>query len=211
MSEVSKVTFPRREAAKARTRLRIENAARHLFITHGYSDATMAAIADAADVHITTLFTHFASKRDLAEAIAVSAGKRFAEIATEQRDLGVPVLRFWRHQVLNIARAYERDGSGQISFSRALAAEPELLPVWSAQQQLQVDLMTDYIAQELGDHHDAATDGRAQMAAAMLVAGGRMAFDRWIAQGREGDLVKENERLLDAAESILASGFPLAR
>jgi AcrR family transcriptional regulator len=209
MSKTSKVTFPRREAAKARTRSRIENAARHLFISHGYSDATMAAIAEAADVHITTLFTHFASKRDLAEAIAISAGERFAEIATEQRDLGVPVLRFWRHQVLNIARAYERDGSGQISFGRALAEEPDLLPVWSAQQQLQVDLMTDYIVHELGEGHDGAKDGRAQMVAAMLVAGGRMAFDRWIAQGREGDLVVENERLLDAAESILKSGFDL--
>lgn len=209
MRETSKVTFPRREAAKARTRLRIENAARHLFITHGYSDATMAAIADAADVHITTLFTHFASKRDLAEAIAISAGDRFAEIATEQRDLGVPVLRFWRHQVLNVAQAYERDGSGQISFGRALAEEPDLLTVWSAQHQLQVDVLTDYITHEVGDSDNVDADGRAQMVAAMLVAGGRMAFDRWIADGRGGDLVQENERLLDAAEAILASGFVL--
>lgn len=211
MSGTTKISFPRREAAKARTRLRIENAARHLFITHGYSDATMAAIAEAADVHITTLFTHFASKRDLAEAIAVSAGKKFAEIAAEQLALGVPVLRFWRHQVLNIARAYERDSSGQINLSRALADEPDLLPVWSAQQQLQVDVLTDYIASELGADHDGASDGRAQMVAAMLVAGGRMAFDHWIAQGRDGDLLRENERLLDAAEALLQSGFPLQR
>lgn len=209
MSEASKVSFPRRTAAKARTRQRIEEAARRLFVTLGYGDATMAAIAEAADIHITTLFTHFASKRELAAAIAVRAGERFEEIVTMQRAQGVPVLAFWRNQVARIAHAYERDGDGQINLGRALAGEPELLPVWYGHQRLQIDLMTDYIADELGI--DAAKDGRAQMAAAMLVAGGRMAFDSWVESGGAGDLVAENERLLDAAEALLAGGLPLIR
>ncbi|MCW0199213.1 TetR/AcrR family transcriptional regulator [Sphingopyxis sp.] len=209
MSEASKVSFPRRTAAKARTRQRIEEAARRLFVTLGYGDATMAAIAEAADIHITTLFTHFASKRELAAAIAVRAGERFEEIVTMQRAQGVPVLAFWRNQVARIAHAYERDGDGQINLGRALAGEPELLPVWYGHQRLQIDLMTDYIADELGI--DAAKDRRAQMAAAMLVAGGRMAFDSWMESGGAGDLVAENERLLDAAEALLAGGLPLIR
>lgn len=209
MSEASKVSFPRRTAAKARTRQRIEEAARRLFVTLGYGDATMAAIADAADIHITTLFTHFASKRDLAAAIAVRAGERFEEVVTMQRAQGVPVLAFWRNQVARIAHAYERDGDGQINLGRALAGEPELLPVWYGHQRLQIELMTDYIADELGI--DPAKDRRAQMAAAMLVAGGRMAFDSWMESGRAGDLVAENERLLDAAEALLAGGLPLLR
>lgn len=209
MSEASKVSFPRRTAAKARTRQRIEEAARRLFVTLGYGDATMAAIADAADIHITTLFTHFASKRDLAAAIAVRAGERFEEVVTMQRAQGVPVLSFWRNQVVRIAHAYERDGDGQINLGRALAGEPELLPVWYGHQRLQIELMTDYIAAELGI--DPAKDRRAQMAAAMLVAGGRMAFDSWMESGRAGDLVAENERLLDAAEAVLAGGLPLIR
>ncbi|HEX2814390.1 MAG TPA: TetR/AcrR family transcriptional regulator [Sphingopyxis sp.] len=209
MSEASKVSFPRRTAAKARTRQRIEEAARRLFVTLGYGDATMAAIAEAADIHITTLFTHFASKRELAAAIAVRAGERFEEIVAMQRAQGVPVLAFWRNQVARIAHAYERDGDGQINLGRALAGEPELLPVWYGHQRLQIDLMTDYIADELGI--DATKDGRAQMAAAMLVAGGRMAFDSWMESGGAGDLVAENERLLDAAEALLAGGLPLIR
>ena len=209
MSEASKVSFPRRTAAKARTRQRIEEAARRLFVTLGYGDATMAAIADAADIHITTLFTHFASKRDLAAAIAVRAGERFEEVVTMQRAQGVPVLAFWRNQVARIAHAYERDGDGQINLGRALAGEPELLPVWYGHQRLQIELMTDYIADELGI--DPAKDRRAQMAAAMLVAGGRMAFDSWMESGRAGDLVAENERLLDAAEAVLTGGLPLIR
>lgn len=207
MSTATKPAFPRRSAAKARTRARIEDAARRLFITQGYSDATMAAIAEAADIHITTLFTHFASKRDLAAALAVSAGEKFAAIVEEQRAAGVAVLQFWRTQVMRISRAYERDGDGQINFGRALAGEPDLLPIWSDHQQLQVDLLTDYIAAELG--LDKQADRRPQMAAAMLVAGGRMAFDRWVASGREADLVQENEQLLDAAEALLKQGLPL--
>lgn len=209
MNEPAKVNFPRRTAAKARTRQRIEEAARRLFVTLGYGDATMAAIAEAADIHITTLFTHFASKRDLAAAIAVRAGERFEEVVTMQRAQGVPVLAFWRNQVARIAHAYERDGDGQINLGRALAGEPELLPVWYGHQRLQIELMTDYIADELGI--DSAKDRRAQMAAAMLVAGGRMAFDSWMESGRAGDLVAENERLLDAAEALLAGGLPLIR
>lgn len=204
-----KVSFPRRSAAKARTRERIEQAARRLFVTLGYSDATMAAVAEAADIHITTLFTHFSSKRELALTIATTAGARMESAVKLHRADGVPALTFWRTQIVRIANAYERDGDGQINLGRALAGEPELLPAWFAHQQLQIKLMTEYIAEELG--LDPAKDGRPQMAAAMLVAGGRIAFDAWVESGRAGDLVAENERLLDAAEAILAAGLPLRK
>lgn len=169
----------------------------------------MAAIADAADIHITTLFTHFPSKRKLAAAIAVTAGTRFKTVVETQRAQGVPVLTFWRNQVGRIAHAYERDGDGQINLGRALAGEPELLPVWFDHQRLQIALMAEYIADELGI--DPVEDRRAQIVAAMLVAGGRLAFDSWIESGRAGDLVAENERLLDAAEAVLSDGLPLIK
>lgn len=209
MSEPAKTSFPRRTATKARTRQRIVDAARRLFVTHGYADATMAAISEAADIHITTLFTHFSSKRKLAAEIAVTAGTRFETVIKTQREQGVPVLTFWRNQVARIAHAYERDGDGQINLGRAIAGEPDLLPVWFDHQRLQISLLTDYIADELGI--DPLEDRRAQMVAAMLVAGGRMAFDSWIESGRAGDLVAENERLLDAAEAVLAHGLPLIK
>lgn len=209
MTEASKVSFPRRSAAKARTRERIEQAARRLFVTLGYSDATMAAIAEAADVHITTLFTHFSSKRELAMTIAATAGVRLEAEVRTHRAQGLSALAFWRTQVIRIAHAYERDGDGQINLGRALAGEPDLLPAWFAHQQLQIQLMTDYIADEMGVDHE--QDRRPQMAAAMLVAGGRMAFDKWIENGRAGDLVAENEQLMDAAEAIFAHGLPVTR
>lgn len=199
------VRFPRRTAAKARTRARIEAAATRIFAELGYQDATMAAIADAADIHVTTLFTHFRSKRDLLAAVAGAAGDWFEAAVAARRAEGVPALVFWRDLVTRAADAYERDGAAQLDLGRALTTEPELLPAWIDHQRRQVAVMTDYLAAELGV--DPATDRRPQMAAAMLVAGGLLAFDAWLASGRKGDLRAENDQLLAAAEAILNQGL----
>ena len=205
MQETNAARFPRRTAAKARTRQRIESAARRLFIELGYNDATMAAIAEAADVHVTTLFTHFASKQDLMTAIAATAGERFETAVAAQRAAGVPALPFWRQEVIQAASAYERDKERQLKLGRALSSHPELLPAWISLQLRLVDLLTDYIAADLGVAP--AADRRPRMAAAMLVAGGVMAFETWLASGQTCDLVAENLALIAAAEAILKDGL----
>jgi len=205
MTQPMAVRFPRRTATKARTRQRIQNAARRLFVELGYADATLAAIADAADVHVTTLFTHFASKQDLMTSIAVSAGERFEAHVAAQRAAGVPALAFWRSEVTQAAQAYERNTEGQLKLGRAMSEHPELLPAWITLQLRLIALLADYIAVQLPT--DRPDDARAQMAAAMLVAGGLMAFETWLAGGRAGDLVRENLRLIDAAELILKAGL----
>lgn len=197
----AQIAFPRRAAAKARTRARIEAAASRIFAELGYQDATMAAIAAAADVHVTTLFTHFRSKRDLLAVVAAAAGDWFEAAAAARRAEGVPALLFWRDLVARAAQAYERDGAAQLVLGRALTGEPELLPAWIAHQRRQVAVMTAYIAADLAA--DPAHDRRPQMAAAMLVAGGLLAFDAWLASGRTGDLVAENAALLRAAEAVM--------
>lgn len=201
----AQIAFPRRAAAKARTRARIEAAASRIFAELGYQDATMAAIAEAADVHVTTLFTHFRSKRDLLSAVAVAAGDWFEAAAAARRAESVPALVFWRDLVTRAAQAYERDGTAQLMLGRGLTGTPELLPAWIDHQRRQITVMTAYIASDLG--LDPASDRRPQMAAAMLVAGGLMAFDAWLASGRTGDLVAQNAALLAAAEAVLQSGL----
>ena len=59
----------RRQAQVRATRLRIIEAAKTLFIAHGYPGTTLEAIADAADTSLPTLYRHFPSKRALLKAV----------------------------------------------------------------------------------------------------------------------------------------------
>ena len=54
-----------RERKKRRTRQEISDVATRLFFEHGFEEVTLAAIADAAEVSVKTIFNHFGSKEDL--------------------------------------------------------------------------------------------------------------------------------------------------
>ena len=59
-----------RRLAQARaTRLRVIEAAKALFIEHGYPATTLDSVADAADVPLPTLYRLFGSKRALLRAV----------------------------------------------------------------------------------------------------------------------------------------------
>jgi AcrR family transcriptional regulator len=55
-----------RERKKAQTRDAIAEAARRLFLEHGFDDVTVADVAEAADVSEATVFNYFPTKEDLA-------------------------------------------------------------------------------------------------------------------------------------------------
>jgi TetR/AcrR family transcriptional regulator, regulator of autoinduction and epiphytic fitness len=59
----------RRQAQVRATRLRIIEAAKALFIEHGYPATTLEAIAGAADTSLPTLYRLFSSKRALLKAV----------------------------------------------------------------------------------------------------------------------------------------------
>ncbi|GLK16106.1 TetR/AcrR family transcriptional regulator [Herbiconiux flava] len=58
-------TLGRRERKKAETRSRIAESARRLFLERGYGAVGIRDVAADADVAVTTLFSHFASKEAL--------------------------------------------------------------------------------------------------------------------------------------------------
>ncbi len=72
----------RRERKKLATRQAISDQAMRLFLDRGYDAVTVAEIAEAADVAVSTLFKHFDSKEAIAFARdpAMEAELRFAVI-----------------------------------------------------------------------------------------------------------------------------------
>jgi AcrR family transcriptional regulator len=71
MPEVVKRRYDnsRRQAQMRATRLRVIEAAKALFIDHGYPATTLEAIADAADTSLPTLYRLFSSKRALLKVV----------------------------------------------------------------------------------------------------------------------------------------------
>ncbi len=63
----------RRQAQVQATRLRVIEAAKAIFIEHGYPAATIEAIAEAAEVPLPTLYRLFGSKRALLTAVLDTA------------------------------------------------------------------------------------------------------------------------------------------
>jgi AcrR family transcriptional regulator len=76
---------PRRVSSRRRaTRARVIDAARPLFIEHGYLNTTMAMLASEADVSVQTLYLAFGSKVDILRAAH--------DVAVVGDDEQVPVL-----------------------------------------------------------------------------------------------------------------------
>ncbi len=197
--------FPRRTAAKARTRARILEAARRLFAAPGYDSATMAAIAEAADVHVATVFSHFRTKRHLFEAILACAGD-WLEEAIESARGRVRFLAFWTDLVRAAARAHARQEQASLALAAAAQRHPDLLPAWLSYERRQIALFEGWIAAETG--LDPARDARPRTVAAMLVSAGILTHQRWTAAPGAFDLEEEAERMIAAVCAILASGMP---
>src|SRR6516225_11209499 len=65
---------PTRQAQAAATRRAIVHAARDVFAKSGYGDATIEAIADAAQVSVPTVYAVFGSKPGLLSAVVADGG-----------------------------------------------------------------------------------------------------------------------------------------
>ncbi|MGA6156996.1 TetR/AcrR family transcriptional regulator [Stenotrophomonas sp. NPDC087984] len=69
----------RRERKKAATRQKIADTALRLFLEHGYETVGIRDVAAEADVAVTTLFSHFASK----EALVFEQDENFEQRLTQ--------------------------------------------------------------------------------------------------------------------------------
>ncbi|WP_059008836.1 TetR/AcrR family transcriptional regulator [Streptomyces specialis] len=93
----------RRERKKAATRNHIAEVALRLFVEHGYDEVGMRDVAREADVAVTTVFSHFASK----EALVFDQDEHHEERlvgAVANRSPDQSLLDALRAEALNAAR-----------------------------------------------------------------------------------------------------------
>jgi AcrR family transcriptional regulator len=116
----------RRERKKAATRQAILDTGLRLFAERGFSQTTVAAIAEAADVSDSTVFFHFASKDDLLFDHVLSRASTFAG-ALAAREPGQSTQEVIRRYLEDARDAPESIVEQRILMSRIIALEPNLI------------------------------------------------------------------------------------
>ncbi len=101
----------RRREQAARTQQEVVEAARLLFLTHGYGQTTVSAIAEAAGVSVETIYKAFGGKPGLVRALVskglegagpVPAEQRSDEMQAAERDSRA-VIRNWTRLATDVA------------------------------------------------------------------------------------------------------------
>ncbi|KUM99446.1 TetR family transcriptional regulator [Streptomyces yokosukanensis] len=116
-------TTGRRERKKAATRQKIADTALRLFLERGYDAVGIRDVAAEADVAVTTLFSHFASK----EALVFEQDENFEQRLTQAvtgRGPHEPLIPALRREIQAMVRHCTGDGAApiyrMIDASRAL-------------------------------------------------------------------------------------------
>lgn len=103
----------RRERKKAATRQKIADTALRLFLERGYEAVGIREVAAAADVAVTTLFSHFASK----EALVFEQDQDFEQRLTQAvtgRAPDEPLLPALRREIQALVRHCTADSAASI-------------------------------------------------------------------------------------------------
>ncbi|MEZ6011635.1 MAG: helix-turn-helix domain-containing protein [Hyphomonas sp.] len=177
---VAPIQYPRRTERRRRTRAKILEKAASLFGESGYGPATMQAIADAADVHVTTLFLHFKSKGELALSLVEASLDELRKRAGEARG-NVPVFDFLRKEARERARRLAGRKGRLPSLWQALYTDNELAFARIEYERGQHDLIAEYVATEYG--FDRRVDIRPEIVASLLLAAAFLPHLKWDGAG----------------------------
>lgn len=184
--------YPLRERRKHATRQAIKEAALRLFAEQGYDATTVENIAEAADLHLQTLYRHFTSKAELAASIDRDLYLRFAA-QFEART--VPTLILWRDWVEQTSTEMAREGSHYRKSILNLFAAPNLvtsfLDTWFQYQQL----LSEALAADM--QVDLEEDPRPMLIAAMLWGGQLLTLRRWIDSRGKRDFKADSLKIVD--------------
>lgn len=137
----------RRERKKAATRQAIANTALGLFLERGYDAVGIREVAQAADVAVTTVFAHFASKEALVFDRDQGLQDRLIGAVTDRDPAGTTpqALRAALHGIVR-----EFAVSGETPFWRLVASSADLREYESKMWLRHADALAVAIAADLG-------------------------------------------------------------
>ncbi len=137
----------RRERRKAQTRQALADHALRLFLERGFDAVTVAEVADAADVAVSTLFAYFSSKESLVfpddEAIEAQLVS-----AVRDRPAGVGLLEALRELFL------AHDATPAPELVELVGRTPALVQHLERTWARYADALADEIAEHTGRHPD---------------------------------------------------------
>ncbi|MET9296200.1 helix-turn-helix domain-containing protein [Streptomyces sp. NPDC003077] len=142
----------RRERKKAATRQKIADAALRLFLERGYDAVGIRDVAAEADVAVTTLFAHFASKEALVFEQDPGFEHRLAQAVTE-RAPHEPLIPALRREIEALVRHCTADGAAPIW--RMVETSPALRQYEESMRLRHAESLAAAIAAELGLGPDA--------------------------------------------------------
>lgn len=200
--------YPLRTIRKEKTRAKLVAASQELFLTRGYKETTLEDVADAAGLHVQTLYRHFASKEELANA-GNRAWLKLFRSRLENPERKGDTFDFWRAWTERLVeRVLEKGTESERQNLQARHSSPLLLGhLWTVQTQYE-DLLTASLARDFGIE-DASPTALPRLVAAMLIGANAHVF-RSFERG-EGDLRVEALAVIDKirslfAEQLLAAG-----
>ena len=191
------VVVGRRERKKQATRAALSEAAVRLSLEHGVENVTVEQIADEADVSLRTFFNYFSGKE---EAVVAGDSAR-GEVLVERfraRPETESVLTALRVAVL--AHVDDLTTEGQMGALRMMRRSPSLLPhqlaAYAAGERALALAVAERIGEPMAEQSDDEADDEVDEAgddrpvglypalvAATVMAGVRVAMQRWTDQG----------------------------
>jgi AcrR family transcriptional regulator len=143
------VTVPpgRRERKKAATRQNIADTALRLFLERGYDAVGIREVAAAADVAVTTLFSHFASKEALVFELDAEFERGFTQ-AVVGRAPQEPLIPALRREIQGLVRHCTAEAAAPIW--RMIDETPALREYEESMRLRHADSLAAAIAADLG-------------------------------------------------------------
>jgi AcrR family transcriptional regulator len=204
-----KTLYPRRTERRLQIRANLIRTAAIMFSRNGYSQTTLAEVAEAADVHVQTLYRHFSSKEDLALAAAQTAMDDCRDFFENAGQLST--FATWRRWIeKTVSRlstlGFDQRKKDQLLGPSSLMNDNYLVMIYSGYE----NLLTEYLAQEF--KLDPEQSRIPRLAACMLCAGNEAAVKRCagVDTGQDSladldSLVKESVGVVDDTQRLFLS------